>query len=131
MSTPAPVTFPPLTKGFSWTPATTGEDGKPLPDGETEASTTVGLRPDGNASFANGNYERTVIILGAVNSETLDALNAALGKALPPGNYWGNLQQTDTLNGQTATSDWMPEEFTFSIPQPVVKPAPPTNPLVA
>ncbi len=130
MSTPNPI-FPPLTKGFSWKPSTTDSSGNPLPNGETEASTTVGIRPDGNASFSNGNYQRTIIILGAVNEETLDAFNTALGAALPPGNYWGNLQQTDTLNGQNATSDWMATEFTFSIPQPVVKPAPPSNPTVS
>lgn len=125
------TTFPALTKGISWTPSTTGAAGAVLPTGEAISSTTLGIRTDGDTTHALGNYQWLVVIPAPASTETLAALNAALTSALPPGNYWLNGEQTDTLNGQTATSAWGATESPFSIPVPIVQPAPPTNFLVA
>lgn len=125
MATPNPVTFPPLTKGFSWTPSATGA-GQPLPDGEVYTSATIGIRADGDLAHSAGNYATLVIVSGAATAETVAALNATLGKSLSPGNYWAAVDQTDTLNGQSATSPWS-TEAPFSIPQPIVTPDQPTG----
>ena len=134
MSTPTPIVFTPLTKGFSWTPSTTGvgADGSamPLPTGEAYTSATIGIRADGDTTHSAGNYANLVIVPGAATSESVAALTAALQSALPAGNYWAAVEQTDTLNGATATSTWT-AEVPFSIPPTIVQPAPPTNPTVA
>lgn len=131
MSTPNPVTFPPLTEGISWTLSTTSS-GVAVPEGEVTSSVLLGIRPDGNSAYSRGSYWSNIAIQGAATSETLAAINSALKSALPPGNYWGNVQQTDTLSGQSATSAWMPEDFPFSIPQPsIATPDAPSNPKVA
>lgn len=119
------TTFPPLTKGFSWTPSTTG-GGAALPAGETYTSATIGIRADGDTTHSSGNYANLVIVPGATSTESLTALNAALGKNLAPGNYWAAVDQTDTLNGVTSTSDWT-AEIPFSIPQSIVKPDQPAG----
>lgn len=124
MSTPNPV-FTPLTTSISWKDSTTDNAGNALPPGETVTSVTLGIRPDGDANFSLGNYFKTIVLLGPVTSETISALNSALGAALPPGNYWLNGQETATLNGQSLTSDWGTTETPFSIPQQVVKPGAP------
>jgi hypothetical protein len=126
MSTPTPIVFTTLIKGFSWTPSTVGEGGVPLPPGETESGTTIGIRADGDAAHSPGNYQYLVIVPPTQNSEAPAAINAALGKNLPPGNYWAALDQTDMLAGTPSTSAWTPE-VPFSIPTPIVKPASPTN----
>lgn len=129
MSTPTPV-FPPLTKGFSWTPSTSGigADGSPmpLPTDETYTSATIGIRAEGDTSHSAGNYANLVIVPGAATSESVAALTAGLQSALPAGNYWAAIEQTDTLNGVTATSAWT-AEVPFSIPPTIVQPAPPTG----
>lgn len=129
MSTPNPIVFTPLVKGFAWTPATTAVGGAPLPPGETESGTTIGIRSDGDTTHAVGNYQWLVIVPPTQNSEAPGAITAALGKALAPGNYWAALDQTDMLNGAPSTSAWT-AEIPFSIPTPVpviAKPNAPTN----
>lgn len=129
MSTPNPTIFPPLLKGFSWTPSTTGVaangSSMPLPEGETYTSATIGIRADGDTTHSAGNYANLVIVPGAATAESVAALTAGLQSALPAGNYWGTVKQTDTLNGVTATSAWT-AEVPFSIPPTIVQPAPPS-----
>ena len=123
-----PQVFPPLTTGFSFTDSSTAFDGSALPAGEAAQSTTIGIRLDGDTTHQLGNYAFLVIVPVPASSESLSALTAALGKALPAGNYWANAQQTDVVaaTGQTATSDWMTTEVPFSIPPQAVRPAAPT-----
>lgn len=116
MSTPNPVTFPPLKSEFTWVNSTTW-GGQPAPSGATEASVTIGIRADGDTTHSAGNYEWTVTINGNGMSETLSQLNAALGKPLPTGNYWAAIYQTDNNNGTTVNSQWS-GEIPFSIPAP-------------
>lgn len=117
MSTPNPVTFTPLVKGFSWTLATTAAGGGALPAGEAETGCTIGIRADGDTTHAAGNYQYLVVVPAGAAGETPAQMTAALGKALPPGNYWGAIDQTDMLNGSPSTSAWSPE-VPFSIPTP-------------
>jgi hypothetical protein len=123
-------TFPPLTKGFSWTPSTSGvgADGNPmpLPTDETYTSATIGIRADDDTAHSVGNYATLVLVPGAATSESVAALTAALQRGLPVGNYWAAIAQTDTLNGVTATSAWT-SEVPFSISPIIVQPAPPTG----
>lgn len=135
MPTPAPV-FTPFLKSISWTDSTTDSSGNPLPAGETLADTVIGVRAD---SFGGiGNYQYTAIIAAPASSVTPAALNAAIGVAtgksnfvLPPGNYWLNGQQTNTLDGTSATSSWGATETPFSVPVPIVQPSNPTGFTVA
>jgi hypothetical protein len=120
------TTFTPLVKGFSFTPAATDTSGNPLPAGEAETSVTIGIRLDGDTTHAAGNYQYVAAVSGAATSVSAAQLTAALGKPLAPGNYWAAVDQTDTLNGTTATSAWT-AEVPFSIPQPVVTPSAPTG----
>lgn len=117
--------FPALTKGFTWTPSTTGASNAALPAGETYTSATIGIRADGDTTHSAGNYANLVIVPGAATSESVAALTAALTSALPAGNYWAAIEQTDTLNGVTSTSAWT-AEVPFSIPPTIVQPAPPS-----
>lgn len=119
------TTFTPLVKGFSFTTATTDTSGNPLPTGEAETNVTIGIRLDGDITHSSTNYQYLAIIQGAASSVTPAQLTAALGKPLPPGNYWAAIDQTDTLNGTPATSAWS-AEVPFSIPQPVVTPGSPS-----
>lgn len=115
------TTFPPLTSEFTWTPSSTS-GGKPLPAGETETGSTIGIRTDGDTTHSAGNYQWSVPIAGTAMSETFSQLTAYLGKALPVANYWAAIDQTDTLAGQSATSAWS-AEIPFSIaPPPVAQP---------
>ena len=125
MSTPAPTVFTPLVKGFSFQIATTG-GGQPLPPGETESGATIGIRADGDTTHAAGNYAYLVIVPAGQTTETPAQITAALTKALPVGNYWGAVDQTDTLNGASATSAWSPE-IPFSIPPTIVQPDSPAD----
>lgn len=120
------TTFPALATAITWKDTLTDANGNPLPAGETIASVTLGIRADGDTAHSLGNYSHTVIVLGTATTETLSALNSALGAALSPGNYWLNGQETATLNGQSATSAWGATETPFSIPQPVVQPGSPS-----
>lgn len=126
MSTPTPIVFTPLVKGLSFTISTTDTSGNPLPAGETESAATVGIRLDGDATHAAGNYQFVIPVAAGVSTVTPADIAAALGKPLAPGNYWAAVDQTDTLNGAPATSQWT-AEVPFSIPQPVVQPSPPTG----
>lgn len=126
MSTPNPVVFTPLVKGLSFTISTTDTSGNALPTGETESAATVGIRSDGDATHSAGNYQFIVPVAGGASTVTPADIATALGKPLAPGNYWAAIDQTDTLNGQQATSSWT-AELPFSIPQPVVQPSPPTG----
>lgn len=128
MSTPNPVTFTPLVKGFSWTLATTAAGGNPLPSGEAETGCTIGIRADGDTAHAAGNYQYLAIVPAGAASETPAQLVAALGKNLAPGNYWAAIDQTDVLNGVQSTGAWSPE-VAFSIPTPppvIVQPGSPS-----
>lgn len=120
--------FTPLTVGFSWVNATTDPNGNPLPPGEVESGTTIGIRADGDAAHSPGNYQYFVVNTGNVTSISAQAFQAAA--KLPPGNYWAALDQTNILNGVTATGAFT-SEIPFSIPVVVVKPAAPTNFTVA
>jgi hypothetical protein len=124
MSTPNPV-FTPLVKGFSFALATTDDSGNPLPAGETESAATIGIRADGDTQHVPGKYQYTVVLDAGVTTATPADIAAKLGKPLPPGNYWAAVDQTDTLDGVAATSNWT-AEVPFSIPQPVVQPGIPT-----
>lgn len=118
--------FTPLVKGFSFALATTDDSGNPLPAGEAESAATIGIRQDGDATHSAGNYQYTVVLDAGVTTASPADIAAKLGKPLPPGNYWAAVDQTDTLNGNPATSNWT-SEVAFSIPQPVVQPSPPTG----
>jgi len=127
MSTPTPV-FTSLTTEIDWT-VSVGVDanGNPLPAGEAPVSSTLGFRPDGNASFGTGNYQFTLSAAYSgqpAQAETMKALANGLGKSLPPGNYWLGVKQTDQLGTQTIDSAWV--EIPFSIPPQPVAPASPT-----
>lgn len=126
MSTPNPVTFTPLVKGFSFALATTDSVGNPLPAGETESAATIGIRADGDATHSAGNYQYIVVLDAGITSASPADIAAKLGKPLPPGNYWASVDQTDTLDGVASTSTWT-AEVPFSIPQPVVQPGSPTG----
>jgi len=128
-----PTVFTPFTKSISWTDSTIGADGSPLPQGETLTDTAIGVRADSDATHGPGNYQYTAIIAAPAASVTPATLNAAIGAttgqsnfALPPGNYWLNGEQTDTLDGASATSSWGPTETPFSVPVPIVQPSNPT-----
>lgn len=123
-------TFTPINKGFSWVDSLTG-GGAPLPSGEALASTTLGIRPDGNASFSLGNYQYLVLVPAPATTETLAQVNAAIAATLPPGNYWANAKQTDTYNGQSFTSLWGTAEVPFAVIPPGVAPDAPTGLTVA
>lgn len=118
------TTFPPLTKGFTWVNSTTGA-GQPLPPGETQTGATVGVRADGDTAHAAGNYKYLITTSGSA-SQLLITDSAWIAAKIPPGNYWAAVDQTDALNGQSATSLWTSEQ-PFSIPQPVVQPDSPTG----
>jgi hypothetical protein len=124
MSTP--TVFTPLVQGLNWTLATTDASGNPLPAGESESGVTIGIRLDGDVTHASGNYQYLVVCPAGSTSFSPAQIAAVLGKPLPPGNYWAAIDQTDTLDGSPATSAWT-AEIPFSIPVPVVAPAPPTN----
>lgn len=116
--------FTPMLKGFTWVNSTTGGGGAALPAGETQTGSTIGVRADGDAAFSPGNYKWFVPVSGTAASESLADFQAKA--ALPPGNYWGALDQTDALAGSSSTSAWT-AEIPFSIPAPVVKPDPQTG----
>lgn len=118
--------FTPLTKSISWVDSITDATGAALPTGESLISTTLGIRADLDTAHSAGNYSSLVIVPAPSTNETLAALTAALTKALPPGNYWLAVQQTDSLSGTSATSAWG-TEVPFSIPLVVVVPAAPTG----
>lgn len=126
MATPNPVVFTPLVKGFSFALATTDDSGNPLPPGESESAATIGIRQDGDTQHVPGKYQYTIVLDAGVTTATPADIAAKLGKPLPPGNYWAAVDQTDTLNGVAATSNWT-AEIGFSIPQPVVQPGSPTG----
>lgn len=125
MSTPNPVAFTPLVKGFNWTPSTAAING-PMPAGEVPSGFTIGIRADGDATHAAGNYANLVVVPPNQTSETPAQITAALTKALPPGNYWAAVNQTDTLNSVTSVSGWT-AEVAFSIPAPIAQPLSPTG----
>lgn len=120
--------FTPLTVGFSWVNATTDSNGNPLPDGEVESGTTIAVRADGDVAHSPGNYQYFVVNTG--NTTSISAASFQAAAKLPPGNYWAAMDQTNVLNGVTATGAFTPE-IPFSIPQTVVKPAAPKNFTVA
>ena len=124
-ATTTATVFTPLTAEFTWTPSTTS-GGQPLPAGEVQTGATIGIRADGDTTHSAGNYQWLVLIVGTGMSETAAQLAAALGKALPVGNYWAAIDQTDTLNGQSATSAWSPE-IPFSMPPTLATPDFPQN----
>ena len=117
--------FPALVKGFTWTNSSTDINGNPLPAGEAQSGSTIGIRAAGDTTHSPGNNQYLVILAAGQTSETPAAITAALTKALAPGNYWAAMDQTDMLNGAPSTSPWT-TEVPFSIPQPVVQPASPT-----
>lgn len=117
--------FPPINKGFSWVLSSTGAGGVPLPTGESPLSVTIGIRPDGNASFGLGNYQYQVIVLAPATTETLAQLNAAISATLAPGNYWANIMQTDLYNGANEPGPWGATEVPFAVLAPAVAPAAP------
>lgn len=119
------TTFTPLVKGFSWTPATSGTTG-PLAAAETTSGFTIGIRLDGDTTHAVANYQYLADVPATQTTETPAQLTAALGKALPPGNYWMAVDQTDTLNGATTVSGWS-SEVPFSVAAVIVQPLSPTN----
>ena len=125
MNSPNPV-FTPLVKGFSFALSTTDQDGNPLPAGEIESKATIGIRQDGDSTHSAGNYQYLVVLDAGVTSASPADIAAKIGKPLAPGNYWAAVDQTDTLNGNPATSNWT-AEVGFSIPQPVVQPGSPTG----
>lgn len=126
MSTPQPVTFTPLVKGFSWQNSTIDANGNPLPPGEAQSGSTIGIRADGDTTHSAGNYQYLVVVPAGQSAETPAAITAALTKALPPGNYWAAIDQTDMLNGSPSTSAWT-AEVPFSIPPTIAQPSPPTG----
>jgi hypothetical protein len=125
MSTPTPIVFTPLVKGFTWVNSTTS-GGKPLPAGETETGDTIGIRMDQDSTHSPGNYQYTVKVPAGQTLESPAQIATALGKPLPPGNYWGAIDQTDTLGGTSATSTWS-TEVPFSIPATTATPDSPQN----
>lgn len=135
MSTPAPV-FTPFLNSLTWVDATTGVGGAALAAGETLADTVIGVRADGDTTHGPGNYPYQITVAAPAASVTRAQFDAALKAAalpspLPPGNYWLNGQQTDTLDGVNATSSWGATEVPFSIPVPVVQPSAPGSFVVA
>lgn len=128
MSTPNPIVFTPLTKGFNWVTSTTDTSGKPLPTGESPTSSTVGLRADGDTAHSLGNYKYLVSGAGDI-VQLLVADPAWIAAKVPPGNYWVAVEETYTLNGATVTTGWSAEiPVSIPIPPPViVQPLAPSN----
>jgi len=118
--------FTPLVKGFSWTNSTTDSTGAPLPAGETQSGSTIGIRADGDTTHSAGNYQWLVLVAAGQTSETPAQLTATLNKSLPAGNYWAAMDQTDMLGTDSKTSAWT-AEVPFSIPPTIAVPAPPTG----
>ena len=118
--------FPVLKSEFSWTPSATAAGGQPLPAGETQSGSTIGIRLDGDTTHSVGNYQYLIPISGTAMSETLAQLTTFLTKALPAGNYWAAIDQTDILSGSPATSAWT-AEIPFSIAVVIATPAPPAS----
>jgi hypothetical protein len=87
------------------------------------------VRLDGDATHSPGNYQWLVPLAAGITSEAAAALEAALAKLPNPpaagANCWGAIDQTDMLNGAPSTSAWT-AEVPFSIPVPIVQPAPPS-----
>lgn len=126
MSTPNPIVFTPINKGFSWTLSTTAAGGGALPDGETETGVTIGIRMEGDATHGVGNYQWLYVAPAGATTATLAQIEAQLEITLSVGtNYYANLDQTDALGGDSATSGWE-GEIPFSIPQTPATPAAPT-----
>jgi hypothetical protein len=125
MTATSATVFPPLTKGFSFTPSTLSAVSTALPAGETEASVTIGIRLDGDTTHSAGNYSFFALVPAGQTTETVSQFMAAIATTLPTGNYWAAAQQIDTLNGiLSAPSAWTAED-PFSIPPTIVTPAPP------
>lgn len=118
--------FTPLVKGFTWVNSTTDKDGNPLPAGEVQTGSTIGIRVDGDTTHTAGNYQYLVIVPAGQTSETPAQIATALNKSLPPGNYWAAIDQTDMLGTDSKTSAWT-AEVPFSIPAPIAQPAPPSG----
>lgn len=119
------TTFPPLTKGFSWVGSSTDTSGNPMPSGEAPSGSSVGIRADGDATHAAGNYKYIVAVNGAASQLNITDPQWLAAK-IPPGNYWGAVDQTDMLGTDSRTSAWT-AEVPFSIPSPIVTPAQPTG----
>lgn len=118
--------FTPLTQGFSWTDsAGVDANGNPLPEGEAPVSSTLGIRADGDSAFSPGNYKYQVTVAYPTQTESVSDLTTALASALPPGNYWAAVKQTDKLGDASVDSPWT-TEVPFSIPMQAVEPASPT-----
>lgn len=118
--------FTPLVKGFTWVNSTTDKDGNPLPAGEVQTGSTIGIRVDGDATHSAGNYQYLVIVPAGQTSETPAQIATALNKSLAPGNYWAAIDQTDMLGTDSKTSAWT-AEVPFSIPPVIAQPAPPSG----
>lgn len=122
------TTFPPLNT-FTIQNPTTNVDTTAVAAGELTA-TEIGIRADGDATHSAGNYLFIVKVTEPATTESVAALNTALGKALAPGNYWA-AARADTAglkaDGTPADSAWSTPEQPFSIPVP---PAPVPNPPV-
>lgn len=117
--------FTPLMHGFNWVDSTAGVGGVALPPGEVPASVTIGIRPDGNASYSLGNYQYLVIVPAPSTTETLAQVNAAINANLPVGNYWANALQTDSYNGASEPGVWGTAEIPFAVVPPAVQPEAP------
>jgi hypothetical protein len=122
------TSFTPLTKDFAWTLSTTDSSGNPLPTGEANSGSTVGIRADGDTTHSAGNYQYLITVGPNVSTVTLSQVIQA---KVPQGaNYWAAVDQTDMLNGSPATSVWT-AEVPFSLPVQVVAPSAPTGFIVA
>lgn len=118
--------FTPLVKGFGWTNSATDENGNPMPAGEVQSGSTIGIRADGDAAHSAGNYQYLVLVPAGQTAETPAQIATTLNKSLAPGNYWAAMDQTDMLGTASMTSAWTPE-VPFSISAPIVRPAAPTG----
>ncbi len=112
--------FTPLSKGFSWTDATTNVDGSPIAAGEVTGF-EIGVRADGSTPPAAGtDYAQSVAVQGAaVTSESASAFVAALN--LAPGNYWAAIRSLGPVDSAYSA------EVPFAIPAPLPVPNPPTG----
>jgi len=104
---------------FSWTPATTNEDGSPVAAGEL-TGVTIGIRSTTAAGTVPGTYPITIPVPGAaLTKELLSAAYSAGLAMLKPDTYMPAIRE-ESVNGSSKWSVEAPaDEFQIVPPAPL------------